>query len=80
MAIIQSLFTSSGGLNCSANTCSAPQRSLSLRTGVFTSALAALLPAACLSDLEHRFLTCLPVSSATAAVVTQLPTTVKTTP
>lgn len=34
MTIIQSVFTSSGGLNCSANTCSALQRSLSLRTGV----------------------------------------------
>lgn len=34
MAIIQSVFASSEGLNCSTDTCSALQRSLSLRTGV----------------------------------------------
>lgn len=39
MTIIQSVFTSSEGLNCSAGTCSALQRGLSLRTGASAESL-----------------------------------------
>lgn len=39
MTIIQSVFTSSEGLNCSASTCSALQRGLSLRTGASAESL-----------------------------------------